>query len=126
MRALLRQALLIERNEVHRVEEKRRKAAVAHGGCHNLASKREQEAWTLDHDERLDLRLRYILDAEHPCECQVEGKEDCAGAVGLTLQFQRNLVIGFCKLLDADIDLNRNRRLQLSWRERAWRVRILE
>src|SRR5262249_19203343 len=120
----LRHALLIERNEVNRIEKKRRKAAITHGGCPNLAGKGGQESRAFDHDKRLDLLLRYVLNPEHPCKCQVEGEQDRVGAVGLTLQFQRNFVIGFRKLLDADIDLNVDLRLQLGWRERAGRVWI--
>ena len=49
------QALVVERDEIDRIEQQRREAAVAHGGGDDLARERKQEPRALDHDDRLQL-----------------------------------------------------------------------
>src|SRR5271165_1263458 len=122
----LRHSLLVEGNEIHGVEQERRKSAVAHRGRDDLAREREQEPRTLDHDERLQRFRRHVLDTENAREGQIEGKQYGAGALRLAVQFECNFIVGFSKLLHPDIDLNLDRRLGLTWRERARSIRILE
>ena len=79
--ALLRHALLIERDEIDRIEQQRREAAVAHRRGDDLAGEREQQPRALDHHQRRNVLLRYVLDAEHAGERQVERKQQRAAAV---------------------------------------------
>src|SRR6516165_12005700 len=66
----LGRALLIKRDEIDRIEQQRREAPIAYGSCHDLAREREQQARTLDHDDRLQGLCRHVLDAENASECQ--------------------------------------------------------
>src|SRR5262244_2088356 len=122
----LGRALLIKRDEVDRVEQQGWKASVTHRGCDDLAREREQQARTLDHNNWLQCLRRYVLDAENASECQIEGKEDRSGALGLAFELEGNLVVGLSKLLRAHIDLNVDRWLGLIGRQGARRIRILE
>src|SRR5499427_3075531 len=125
-RLRLARALLIKRDEIDWIEQERREAPVAYGRCDDLAREREQQARTLDHDDRLQCLCRHVLDAENASECQVEGKQDRSGALGLAFELEGDFVVGLGKLLGADVDLNVDRRLRLIGRQGARRVRILE
>src|SRR5262252_5977230 len=122
----LGRALLIKRDEVDRVEQQGWKASVTHRGCDDLAREREQQARTLDHNNWLQCLRRYVLKAENASECQVEGKQDRSGALGLAFELERDFVVGLSKLLGTDVDLNVDRGLRLIGRQGARRVRILE
>src|SRR5262245_45857256 len=123
---LLRQPLVIERNEIHRIEQERRIAPVAHRGRDDLAREREQEPRALDHDHRLDVLLRDIHNAEHTGEGQIEDKQHHALGLGFAFELERHFVVGRRELVDAHIDLNVELRLLLAGRERARRIRILK
>src|SRR6516162_5655104 len=125
-RLRLGRALLIKRDEIDWIEQQRREAPVAYGRGDDLAREREQQARTLDHDDWLQCLCRHVLDAENASECQVEGKQDRSGALGLAFELQGDFVVGLGKLLGAHVDLNVDRRLRLIGRQGARRVRILE
>jgi hypothetical protein len=118
--------LLIERNEIHGIEQERRETAVADRCSDDFARKRKQKARAFDHDHGLHLRLRDIQYPEYAGECQVEDEKNASRAFGFSFQLERNFIVGFRKLLDADIDLNLDVGLRLIRIERTWRIRILE
>src|SRR6516162_3682668 len=122
----LGRALLIKRDEIDRIEQQRWEAPIAYGRCNDLAREREQQARTLDHDDRLQGLCRHVLDAENASECQVEGKQDRSGVLGLAFELEGDFVVGLGKLLGAHIDLNVDRRLRLIGRQGARRVRVLK
>ena len=93
-RPALRHALLIERDEIDRIEQQRRKAAVAHRGRDDLAREREQQPRAFDHHQRLQLLLRHVLDAEHAGERQIEGEQHGAGSFRLAFELERDLEVG--------------------------------
>src|SRR3546814_5634268 len=59
---LCRDALLVQTAEVDRVDQQRREAAVADRIGDDLAREREQQARSLDRDQRLYVLLRHIAD----------------------------------------------------------------
>src|SRR5262245_45306296 len=126
LRGLHLRALLIERDEIDRIEQERGEAAVADGVGDDLAREREQEARALDHDERLQRLRRHVLHPEYPGEGQLERKQHRAGAVRLAFELERDLVVGLGELLDDHVDLDIDRRRLVGRRQRARRVRILE
>ena len=73
-------ALLIERDEIDRIEQQRREAAVAYRGGYDLARERKQQPRAFDHDQRLQRLLRHVLDPEYAGESQVEGEQHAAAA----------------------------------------------
>src|SRR5207244_8797670 len=79
-----------------------------------------------DHDERLQGFLRHVLDPEDAGERQVECKQHRAAQLGLAFELERDLVIVFGELADADIDLDIDRGLRLARRKGAGRIRIFE
>src|SRR5262249_32316404 len=84
------------------------------------------KARAFDHDHGLHLRLRDIQHAEHAGECQVEGEKNAPRGFGFSFELERNFIVGFRKLLDADINLNLDVGLSLIRVERTLRIRILE
>src|SRR5262249_33326213 len=122
----LRRALLVQRDEVHGIEQQRRKAAVAHRSCDDLAREWEQQTRTLDHDDRLQRLSRHVLDAKNAGEGQIEGKQNRSGGLGLAFELERDFIIGLRELLDADVDLDVDGGLRLLRRQGARCVRILK
>ena len=62
--------LLIEPDEIDRIEQQRRKPAVAHRRGDDFARERKQKPRTFDHHQRMHVCLRHVLDPEHACEHQ--------------------------------------------------------
>src|SRR5439155_11152846 len=122
----LRGPLLIERDEIDRIEQKWRKAAVAHRSRDNLARERKQQPRAFDHDQRMQVLLRHILDAEDAGEGQVEGEQHRAFEFRLAFELERNLEVSRRQLADADIDLDVDRGLRFLRRQRARGVGVLE
>ena len=83
---LLRHALLIERDEIDRIEHQRREAAVAHRRRDDLAGERKQQPRAFDQHQRLHLLLRHVLDPEHAGELQLDVEHHGAGGFGLAFQ----------------------------------------
>ena len=71
-------ALPIERDEIDRVDVERREAAVAHRVGHDLARERKEQPRAFDHDHRMQLVLRDVLNPENTRIGQLEGEEHLA------------------------------------------------
>src|SRR5471032_589317 len=71
--------LAVETNEVDRIEHQWREAAVTDGRGNNLAREWEQQARALDHDQRMQVFLRYIDDPEYPGIGKIETEHNLAG-----------------------------------------------
>ena len=78
--------LAVERDEIDRVEQQRREAAVAHRVGDDLAREREQQPRAFDHHERLQVLLRHVLDAEHAGKDQLEAEQHVALDLGLAFE----------------------------------------
>src|SRR5882724_5007304 len=113
----LRQALLIERDKIDRIEQERGKTTVAHRGCNDLAREREQQPRALDQQQRLQVLLRHVLEPEHAREGEIEGEQHGAGILRLALELERHLVLALAELLNSDIDGDVNGRLVLARRQ---------
>src|SRR5262249_3815576 len=107
----------IERNEVDRIEQKRSEAAVPHGGRDDLAREREQQAWALDQQQRLEVLLRHVLEPEHAREGEIKGEQHGAGILRLALKLERHFELPLAELLNSDIDSDVDRRLGLARRQ---------
>ena len=118
--------LAIQADEIHGVEHQGREAAVAHGGRNDLAREREQQPRAFDHDQRMQVFLRHVQDAEYPGIGEVEAEHHLAGVFRLALDRQRHFVLVFGDVVGADVDLDVDRRLLLLRRQRTRCVRILE
>ena len=125
-RGLPLHVLTIQPDEIDRVEHQRREAAVAHRGCDDFPREREQQPRTFDHDQRMQVFLRYIQDAEHPGIGQLEAEHQLAAVLRLAFDRQRHLIFVLGGTVGADIDLDIDRRLLLLRRQRAGCVRVLE
>ena len=71
---LLRQSLLVDRNEIDGVEQQRGKSAISHSRRDYFASKWKQQPGAFDHKHRLEVFGRNILKPEYACECQLKCK----------------------------------------------------
>jgi DNA polymerase-3 subunit epsilon len=119
--------LAIETDEIHRIEQQRREAAIAHGGGDDFAREREQQARTFDQHDRVQVFRRDVLDAEHACEFQVEAEHQAGVQLRLAVKLERYLDVAIRQRLGIDIDLNGDLRLLRSdRRQRLRRVRVLE
>jgi hypothetical protein len=121
-----RHLLLIQRDEVDGIEQKRRKTAVHHCTCDNFPREGKQKPRTLDHQQRRDVFLRDVLQAEDAGIEQVEAEQRRAGNLGLAFQLQLDLEIRGRHRLGVDVDLHADRRLLRRLHQRPRRVRILE
>src|SRR6266478_2455937 len=74
----------------------------------------------------MQILLGDVLDAENPGKDQVEAEQDGAGHLGLALEAQLHFNIGVRERFGVDVNLNVDRGLLLSGRQRARCVRILE
>ena len=118
--------LAIEADEINRVEQQRREAAVAHDVGDNLARERKQQPGAFDHHHRMQTFLRNVLDAEHAGKCQIETEQQSLGTLRAAFEFQHDLDIGIRHRRRVDVDLDADLRLLLARVERARRVRIFE
>jgi hypothetical protein len=67
--------------KIDRINQQRRKSTVAYCRGHDVPGERKQQPWTLNHDERLDVLGRDVLDAKHPRKVKLKGEQD--GRAGL-------------------------------------------
>src|SRR5450759_3634894 len=118
--------LAIERDEIHRVEQQRREAAIAHGGGDDLAREREQQARTFDQHERVYAFLRHVLDAEYAGIFQFESENQFVVGFRLAVKLECHLDVVVRQRLGVDVDLNADLRRLRSDRQRLRRVRVLE
>ena len=105
--------LLIEPDEVDRIDQQRREPAVAHGRGDDFAREREQQPRTFDHHERMHAVLRHVLDPEHTGEHEIETEQHVAGGVGLALELELDFDIGIVERRGIDVDLDADLRLLL-------------
>src|SRR5215813_1488699 len=125
-RAGLRHALLVERDEIDRIEQERPETAVAYRGRDHLARERKQEPWAFDEQDRLQMLRRHILESEYARKREVEGKHHGSGIFRLAFDSQRHLVFNLTKLLQSEVDGDVDRRLVLTRCQRLRRIGILE
>jgi hypothetical protein len=86
----------------------------------------EREPRAFDHDQRMKVFLRDVLDAEHAGKGEVEGEQHRSFGRRLAFELEGDLIVRGRCLADADIDLDVDGRLGLGRRQRAGRVRILK
>src|SRR5579875_1489699 len=122
----LRDALAIERREIHRLQHEWREAAVAYRTRHDLAREGKQQARTLDEDDRVHGVRRYVLNPEHSGIKQFEAEQQVAPRFRLALELERDLDVALRERLRVDVDLDADLRLLLADAQRTRRVRILE
>jgi hypothetical protein len=120
------QVLLIQADEIDGIKHQGREAAIADGGRDDLACEREQEPRALDHDERMQVFLRYVQDPEHAGIGELEAEDHLAVVLGLALDRQRHLIFVLGHVVGADIDLDVDLGRRGLRGQRSGRVRILE
>src|SRR6516225_10807941 len=121
----LRDPALIECDEIDRMEQERRKAAIRDRGRDDLAGKREQQPRALDHEQGPEVLLRDIDQAEHAAVIEIEGEQDAADQLRLALELELDLEVGGRHLSRVDVDLDADLRLLLL-EQRVRRVGVFE
>ena len=125
-RSLPFHVLAVQADEIDGIEHQRREAAVAHRGGDDFAREREQQPRAFDHDQRMQVFLRHVDDAEHAGIGELEAEHHLAGVFSLALDRKRHFELVFREIVGGNIDLDVDRRLLLLRRQRGGRVRILE
>ena len=87
--------LAVQADEIDGIQHQGREAAVAHGGGDDLAGEREQQPRALDHDQRMQVLLGHVHDAEHAGIGEVEAEHHLSGVFGLALDRQRHFELVF-------------------------------
>ncbi len=118
--------LAVQADEIDGIEHQRRETAVAHRGRDDFACEREQQPRAFDHDQRVQVFLRHIDDAEHAGIGEFEAEHHLAGIFSLALDRKRHLELVVRKVIRGDVNLDVDRRLLLLRRQRGGGVRILE
>src|SRR3984957_9952310 len=118
--------LAVQTDEINGIQHQRRKSAIAHRSCDDLASEREQQPRTFDHDQRMQVFLGHVHDPEYAGIGEIEAEHDLAGVFRLAFNRKRHFELGFGEIVGADVDLNIDRRLLLLRRQRGWSVWVLE
>jgi hypothetical protein len=118
--------LAVQADEIHRIKQERRKAAITDCGRDDFACEREQQPRTLNEYDRVQAFLRDIAEAEYTGELQFEAKKHGPSRFRLAFELDADLDIGIRKRLGADIDLNADLRLLLARDQRLRCIGILE
>src|SRR6185369_6871182 len=82
-RSLPLHVLAVQTDEIDRIEHQWRETTVADCGRDDLAREREQPPRTLDHDQRMQVFLGYVDDAEHAGIGEFEAEHHLAGVFSL-------------------------------------------
>ena len=90
-RLRLRHPLAIESDEIDRVEQERREAAVADRGRDDFARKWKKKTRALDQDDRLHAVGRYVLDAEDAAKNELEAEQQRSLRLRPAFQPEQNL-----------------------------------
>ena len=91
---ILPHLLAIEADEIHRIKQQRREAAIADRCRDNLACERKEQARTFDQYERIETFLRDVADAKYPCKFQFEPDSSVPSLRPVALKLNRDLNIG--------------------------------
>ncbi len=97
-----------------------------HRGRDDFARERKQQPRTFDHDQRMQVLLRHVDDAEYAGIGEIEAEHHLAGVLRLALDRKRHLEFVFGDIVGADIDLDVDRGLLRLRRQGGRRIRILE
>ena len=125
-RSLPFHVLAVQTDEIDGIEHQRRETAVAHRGRDDFAREREQQPRAFDHDQRMQVFLRHIDDAEHAGIGQLEAEHHLAGVFSLALDRKRHFELVFREVIRGNVDLDVDGRLLLLRRQGGGGVRILE
>ncbi len=98
--------LLIEPAEVDRVEQQRREAAIAHGVGKDAAGEGEQQTRRLGIEERRNLLVGNVADAEQAGEDQLDRENRAVVGHGLGRDLERDFMHVVGGLFAADVELN--------------------
>ena len=91
--------LSIQAHKINWVEHQRRKSAVTNGSGNNLASEREQQPRAFDHDQRVKIFLRDVLDPEHARIGELETEHQLAGMFSLAFDLKHHFIFVLAILL---------------------------
>ncbi len=120
------QVLAVQTDKIDRVQHQRWEAAIAHRSRDDFTREWEQQPRTFDHDQRMQIFLRHVHNAEYAGIGQIEAEHHLAGIFRFAFDRKRHFVLIFGDIVGTDVDLNIDRRLLLLRCQRGRRVRIFE